>query len=158
MDKMQVTFTNAAGKAYQVKSGFSWTHFCFGPFPFLFRGLWGSFVLCLILEIILDGFAAFPALIIGFTLGFNGFSLDRFCYENFPFLLRGPWGWFFDWLISEIVPICFVLFPTLLSSLILCFVGNKMSAISLFKKGFKPTPNTVWDAALIKWGLAEQTT
>ena len=36
---MMVSMRNDAGVTKQVKVGFSWTSFFFGPFPFFFRGM-----------------------------------------------------------------------------------------------------------------------
>ena len=42
---MKVSFKNENGLIRQVKVGFSWTALFFGPFPFLFRGMGGAFLI-----------------------------------------------------------------------------------------------------------------
>lgn len=53
---MVVTMKNDAGLTRQVKVGFSWTAFFFGPFPFLFgRGMPLQFLVWLIVGLITFG-------------------------------------------------------------------------------------------------------
>ncbi len=48
---MVVTLKNETGLTRQVKVGFSWTSFFFGPFPFFFRGMSGSGFIWLLLAL-----------------------------------------------------------------------------------------------------------
>lgn len=52
---MIVTLKNETGLTRQVKVGFSWTSFFFGPFPFFFRGMSGSGVIWLLLALMTLG-------------------------------------------------------------------------------------------------------
>ncbi len=52
---MVVTLKNDAGLTRQVKVGFSWTAFFFGPFPFFFRGMSGSGVIWIIAAMVTLG-------------------------------------------------------------------------------------------------------
>lgn len=54
---MHIKFTKN-GVSREVKAGFSWTVFFFGPFAFAWRGMWGMFFICWIAAVLTLGLSA----------------------------------------------------------------------------------------------------
>jgi hypothetical protein len=52
---MEVKMINEAGLVREVKVGFSWTAFFFGPLPFFFRGMQTHAIIWIVISIVTSG-------------------------------------------------------------------------------------------------------
>ena len=84
-----------------------------------------------------------------------GFSWTHFFFGAIPFLFRSQWKLFFIWVGITIVLFFFTFVPALIPSIVLCFIGNKLSAKDLLLSGYKPTDDAAWQSAKVEWGVAD---